>query len=86
VSEDLLVKIYNAFDPKQPLEPDSRFYVTCHEVRGQENIINEVGRNITRSDQPKYQLYTGHRGVGKSTELRRLRRYLEAATAQGRLL
>lgn len=78
VSEDLLIQIYNAFDPKRPLEPDSPFYVTCHDVRGQENIIQEVGRNIVLSDQPTYQLYTGHRGVGKSTELRRLRRYLEA--------
>lgn len=77
VSEDLLVQIYNAFDPKRPLEPDSPFYVTCHDVRGQENIINEVGKNIVLSDQPTYQLYTGHRGVGKSTELRRLRQYLE---------
>jgi hypothetical protein len=77
VSEDLLVQIYNAFDPKRPLEPDSPFYVTCHDVRGQENIINEVGRKIVLSDQPTHQLYTGHRGVGKSTELRRLAEYLE---------
>ncbi|MFG6094097.1 ATP-binding protein [Leptothoe sp. ISB3NOV94-8A] len=77
MSEALITQIYNAFDPKRPLEPDSPFYVTCHNVRGQENILNEVGRNILRSDQPTYQLYTGHRGVGKSTELRRLRQYLE---------
>lgn len=77
MSEELLTQIYNAFDPKRPLEPDDPFYVNCHEVRGDENIINEVGRNIIRSNQPTYQLYTGHRGVGKSTELRRLRQYLE---------
>ncbi len=77
MSEDLLMKIYNAFDPKRPLEPDDPFYVTCHEVRGKENIINEVGKHIILSNQPTYQLYTGHRGVGKSTELRRLRQYLE---------
>jgi hypothetical protein len=82
VSEDLLTQIYNAFDPKRPLEPDSPFYVTCHDVRGQENIINEVGTHIVRSNEPTYQLYTGHRGVGKSTELRRLRRYLESQQRQ----
>lgn len=82
MSEDLLIQIYNAFDPKRPLEPNDPFYVDCHDVRGQENIINEVGRNITRSDQPKYQLYTGHRGVGKSTELRRLRQYLQSQQRQ----
>ena len=77
VSEELLTQIYNAFDPKRPLEPDDPFYVKCHEVRGDENIINEVGRKIVRAESLTYQLYTGHRGVGKSTELRRLRRYLE---------
>ncbi|MEM6839907.1 MAG: AAA family ATPase [Cyanobacteria bacterium P01_C01_bin.120] len=78
VSEELLTQIYNAFDPKRPLEPDSPFYVQCHDVRGQENIIREVGRSIIRSDEPTYQLYTGHRGAGKSTELKRLRQYLQA--------
>ncbi|NEQ46598.1 MAG: ATP-binding protein [Leptolyngbya sp. SIOISBB] len=77
MSEELLTQIYNAFDPKRPLEPDDPFYVKCHEVRGDENIINEVGRKIVRAESLTYQLYTGHRGVGKSTELRRLRRYLE---------
>ena len=77
MSEKLLIQIYNAFDPKRPLEPDSRFYVSCHEVRGQENIINELGRKIVLSNEPTYQVYTGHRGAGKSTELRRLRQYLE---------
>jgi hypothetical protein len=46
VSEELLIQIYNAFDPKRPLEPDSPFYVPCQAVRGLENIINEVGRKI----------------------------------------
>ena len=77
MSEELLTQIYNAFDPKRPLEPDDPFYVKCHEVRGDENIVNEVGRNIIRSNQPTCQLYTGHRGGGKSTELRRLRHYLQ---------
>jgi pantothenate kinase-related protein Tda10 len=35
------------------------------------------GATLSWSDEPTYQLYTGHRGVGKSTELRRLRRHLE---------
>jgi hypothetical protein len=46
VSEKLLTQIYNAFDPKRPLEPDDPFYVQCHDVRGDENIINEVGRKF----------------------------------------
>lgn len=37
-----------------------------------------MGKKITRSHQPTCQLYTGHRGVGKSTELKRLKAHLEA--------
>nr|WP_242057092.1 ATP-binding protein [Planktothrix sp. FACHB-1355] len=36
-----------------------------------------MGRKITRSKQATCQLYSGHRGVGKSTELLRLKEYLE---------
>lgn len=38
----------------------------------------ELGREILFSDEPSYQLYAGHRGAGKSTELLRLKSYLEA--------
>lgn len=74
---NLLTDIYNAFDPFRPLEPGDPFYVFCHEVRGNDNIFRELGRKIERSNQPTCQLYTGHRGVGKSTELKRLREDLE---------
>jgi hypothetical protein len=46
-------------------------------VRGNENIFNEIGRKILRSDRSTCQLYTGHRGAGKSTELLRLKKDLE---------
>jgi hypothetical protein len=77
VSEDLITDIYNAFDPFRPLEPGDPVYVDCHEVRGDENVCRELGKKITRSHQPTCQLYTGHRGVGKSTELKRLKAHLE---------
>jgi len=46
-------------------------------VRSKANIVSEVRRKILRSNLPTCQLYTGHRGVGKTTELRRLKAYLE---------
>jgi hypothetical protein len=72
----LLDEIYNQFDPS-PLAADSQVYVDCREVRGDRDIWVELGKKIQRSDQRTCQLYTGHRGGGKSTELRRLQRELE---------
>lgn len=77
MSEDLITNIYNACNPFQPLPPGDPAYVDFRQVRGEEDIFREVGRKIIRSNQPTCQLYTGHRGVGKSTELLRLKEYLE---------
>ncbi len=74
---DRLARIYNSFDPSRPLPADDPQYVDCREVRGDENIVDDVGKRIRNSDQSTYQLYTGHRGSGKSTELRRLQKSLE---------
>ena len=74
---DLLPRIYNSFDPSRPLPAGDPQYVDCREVRGDENIESDVGKRIRNSDQSTYQLYTGHRGSGKSTELRRLQKSLE---------
>jgi hypothetical protein len=38
----------------------------------------DVGRQITLANRITHQLYTGHRGAGKSTELLRLQADLEA--------
>lgn len=75
-SEELLIEIYSSFEPFQP--PSEEAYVDCQEVRGKWDVVRELGRKITRSKKPTCQLYTGHRGVGKSTELLRLKEYLEA--------
>lgn len=77
MSEELIIDIYNAFNPFEPLPAGSPYYVECTEVRGNENIFRELGRKILRSRESTCQLYTGHRGVGKSTELQRLKQHLE---------
>lgn len=74
---NLITKIYNSFDPSRPLPAGDPQYVDCREVRGDEDIVSDLGKRMRNSDQMTYQLYTGHRGSGKSTELRRLQTSLE---------
>ncbi|MEQ8383890.1 MAG: hypothetical protein RH949_16175 [Coleofasciculus sp. A1-SPW-01] len=49
----------------------------CEEVRGDCDILIELGRSILLSDRVTCNLYAGHRGAGKSTELLRLKADLE---------
>jgi len=74
---EILKNIYNAFDPFRALPAGDPVYVNCSEVRGYENILVDVGRQITLANRITHQLYTGHRGAGKSTELLRLQADLE---------
>ncbi|MEA5465077.1 ATP-binding protein [Leptothoe sp. PORK10 BA2] len=69
---EILKNIYNSFDPFEPLQAGDPVYVNCSQVRGEEDILIDVGRQITYADRITHQLYTGHRGAGKSTELLRL--------------
>ncbi|MFN6462280.1 MAG: P-loop NTPase fold protein [Nostoc sp. DedVER02] len=77
MAQDLHRQLYNMFNPFNPLEPGDLAYVDCQEVRGDGDIMMQLGSSIVLSDQLVYQLYTGHRGAGKSTELKRLKEYLE---------
>lgn len=76
-SEKLLTNLYNAFDPFYPLPAGDPQYVNCREVRGDGDIIEDLGRKIKLSQRMTCQLYAGHRGAGKSTELLRLQQYLQ---------
>ncbi len=76
-NEQLLKKLYNAFQPFYPLPPGDPAYVDCREVRGDGDILIDLGRNIQYSEENTCQLYAGHRGAGKSTELLRLKKDLE---------
>lgn len=75
---NLLQKLYNLFDTSQALPAKDPKYVDCQEVRGDADIFSDLGNRIRRADNNTYQLYTGHRGAGKSTELLRLKNSLEA--------
>ena len=75
--KQLLKNLYNAFDPFRPLPPGDPNYVDCREVRGDGDILEDLGNRILLSEQKTCQLYSGHRGAGKSTELLKLKQALE---------
>jgi len=55
---------------------DEKYYINFSSVRGGD-IIKQMFYHITdNSDEPTYQLFTGHIGCGKSTELLRLKALL----------
>ena len=67
---------FNAVRPT-PLESGDSRYVDCTAVRGHEDVVEQLYRKIIWSERHTHQLFTGHRGCGKSTELLRLRHKLE---------
>jgi hypothetical protein len=72
-----LKQLYNAFDPFRPLPAGDPAYVDCTDVRGDGDILKAVGKEILLSNRKTCQLYAGHRGAGKSTELLRLQKDLD---------
>jgi AAA ATPase domain len=70
-------KLYKAFDPFRPLPANDPAWVDCSSVRGEEDIVLGLGQEIQRSPEVTCQLYAGHRGAGKSTELLRLQEDLQ---------
>ena len=78
------LKFFDACDPSRTLiignQEDRQYYTDFASVRGGK-LIELVKRTIllkARTNQPTCQLFTGHIGCGKSTELRRLQSDLEA--------
>jgi DNA polymerase III delta prime subunit len=74
-------RFFDACNPSHSLmlgnAEDQRYYIDFAAVRG-EQIIHILKRTITRlaRDKPTCQLFTGHIGCGKSTELSRLQKEL----------
>ncbi len=75
---EILKKLFNSFDPFRPLPAGDPKYVDCREVRGDGDILEELGREIIFSERLTCQLYSGHRGAGKSTDLLRLQQDLDS--------
>jgi len=74
---DEIKKIYQAFDPS-PLEADETdLYVDLDAVRGSDEPVNKLAQTIKLSESTTTQLFAGHIGSGKSTELRLLQKQLQ---------
>jgi len=76
-----LIQFFNACNPSKTLKigqpEDRRYYIDFSPVRGG-NVIRRLQRTIThQAEQATCQLFTGHIGCGKSTELFRLKTQLE---------
>jgi hypothetical protein len=77
-----LPNFYRACNPSKPLvignAEDRQYYIDFSAVRGSK-IIESLRRTIAviSPDEPTCQLFTGHIGCGKSTELLRLKAELE---------
>lgn len=78
------LKFFDACDPSRTLiignQLDRQYYIDFSSVRGGQ-IVELLKRKIilqAQTNKPTCQLFTGHLGCGKSTELRRLQADLEA--------
>lgn len=77
-----LNQFYKACNPSKTIDmanlEDQQYYIDFSSVRGS-NIVRELSRTITllSSDEPTCQLFSGHIGCGKSTELFRLKDSLD---------
>lgn len=81
-------RFFQACNPSRALTfqtlEDQQFYIDYSPVRGS-NLIRELGRTIALSSStPNCQLFTGHVGCGKSTELLRLKADLERPDLEGK--
>jgi hypothetical protein len=62
----------------EPLQPDSPFYEPVYEVLGLDDPVQQISTLIDFDGLESIRLFSGFRGSGKTTELLRLKRRLEA--------
>ena len=82
---DPIIRLVRACPPNESLQADDPRYVECDQVRG-ENLVERFERSLRRADptRPQFKLFAGHRGVGKTSELLRLKQRLERPASGGR--
>ncbi len=75
---DPITRLVRACEPNEALKVTDPRYVNCDAVRG-ENLVQVYERSLRRADpaRPEFKLFAGHRGVGKTSELNRLKAALE---------
>ena len=81
-------RLYNAFEPYQPLEPGHAFNLDIDQVQPEVRGYRWAGRlanKVVLSSAPAQVFFSGLRGSGKSTELRRMAAQLAAPGPERRL-
>jgi len=76
VNQDLLKKVFRAFDPPQVLPPDDPRYVECDRERGTVGLLDGLVDRVRGAAGYTCQLVSGQQGCGKTTELLRFRQDL----------
>lgn len=74
-----ILDVYRTCNPETPLEPGDPRYVDLRDVRGGRNLARIIHRRIATTEESAYHhhLITGHRGCGKTTELKQIKGSLE---------
>ena len=74
-----ITRLYQACEPLESLHPNDPRWVDFDAVRGEDNVVDSFARDIrrARADGANVKLFSGHRGVGKTSELFRLKALLE---------
>lgn len=75
-TRDQLKRLYNALADRV-LEPNDPVYVPEVNGSGPSNAVDEIANEVDWQEGGGVCLFTGQRGTGKSTELKRLKRLLE---------
>ncbi len=78
---DLLKRIYGRCDPIESLRPDDPRYVPIYQGGHCEDPVSRLKTHIDFSPVESFQLFSGFRGSGKTTELFRLREEMEKTGA-----
>jgi predicted RNase H-like HicB family nuclease len=78
---ELLKRIYQRCDPTESLKPGDNRYVPIYERGLCEDPVSRLKAHIDFSPVESFQLFSGFRGSGKTTELFRLRARMENAGA-----
>jgi hypothetical protein len=79
---DPATRLYRACEPNKPIGPDDPRHVNFDDVRGDNAVLELFSALRFAGDDPKCSLFPGHRGVGKTSELLRLKKLLEKETFQ----
>ena len=73
---EITASLQRAFDMTRPVEADGKEYVDWQNALGYDDVKKLMARQLRRSESGARVLFTGLRGSGKSSELRRLQTML----------